>query len=219
MKYIGTLLIALPLLIVSCKKDHDGDQPPAGEDYGCIERIFIKKNEHTINSADVPTVDKLFSDNGINNSNFRYFRHRLVTQQNQSTSYDKYDYIYVDQFAKDLRVFHAVGIFSFKNDILYYAEPNPIDVSELDTISRCTLPRLRKLFLYDLEKYYSRQTNYSDTCFNAEFGFLKIHGSREEGDKFIKAWRVTTKNRPLYPEGYYDGEGNKILFSSGIFAI
>ena len=113
MKYIGTFLIALTLLIVSCKKDHDGDQ-----DAGCIDRIYVNKNDHEIKSADVPTVDKLFADNGLDNSDFRYIRYLHETRQRQYPPYEIWDnkVVRVDQYKNNLPVFYADMIFAFKND-------------------------------------------------------------------------------------------------------
>jgi hypothetical protein len=213
MKYIGTFLFAFTLFIVSCKKDHDGDQ-----DYGCIDRIYVNKNDHEIKSADVPTVDKLLADNGLN-SDFRYTKYLHETRHRQYPPYEAYDYknVRVDQYQNNLRVFLGGMIFSFVNDKLDFVATNPVDVSTLDAEPHLTLPRLRKLFFNDIKGSYSFLARYSDSCFSAEFGYFKkttTIGNNE--NKTVKAWRVTPMNRDV-PVGYYaDDDGERIYFDPGI---
>ena len=188
------------------------------EDYGCIARIFVNVKDHSIKSADIPTVDKLFSDNKIDNSNYRYTGYGHDTFQLAYTPYTKYDekYVRVVQFAKGLQVYGSERTFLFWDGIIKDSVPNPVDVSALDTVPHTTLPRLRELFKEDLKKSYTFMAKYADSCFDAEFCFYKL---REYGkpDKFLKAWRVTARNQPYYPMGLYDDtEGKKIYFSSGI---
>jgi hypothetical protein len=214
MKNIGTCLIALALFMVSCKKDHDGD-----EDSGCIDRIYVNKNDHDIKSADVPAADKLFSDNGIDKSNFRYIRYLHEARQRQYPPYEKWDnkVVRVDQYKNDLRVFNADMIFAFVNDKLDHVATNPVDVSALDAEPHLTLPRLRKLFSDDIKKSYSFLANYSDSCFCAEFGYYKkrtTSGNNE--NKTVKAWRVTPKNRVTLAGYYADDDGALIYFDPGV---
>ncbi|THU36989.1 hypothetical protein FAM09_18710 [Niastella caeni] len=216
MKYLITLLIVLPLFMGSCKKDHEEN----GEDYGCIERIFISPKDHDIKSTDVPIVDKLFSDNGIDNSNFRYARYFQETRNRQYQPFELYNYknVRVDQYKNGLRVFNAGMIFAFVNDKQDFVATNPVDVSGLDTVAHLTLPRLRKLFSDELKRSYAFHSQYADFCFEAEFGYYKKSiaiGNNE--NKTVKAWRVTIKGHRDVPAGYYaDENGKLIFFDSGI---
>ncbi|OQP65790.1 hypothetical protein A3860_14425 [Niastella vici] len=222
MKYLLSLLIATLLVIASCKKDHD-DGIPAGEDYGCIDQMFIKTKDHTINSADVPTVDKLFSANRIDNSKFRYYQYKRdsVAIGPPYTIVDR-KLIWVEQFDRDRRVFNGDQIFQFYNDTFnsvgwHTIGYNWVNVSNLDTIPRMSLARVRRLFRHDLEKYFPTDSNaqridYSDTCFIAEFGFYKQLADKYYTAKFYKAWRVFKKNSVNdRPAGYYDDETGRQL--------
>ena len=76
MKTALTLVVALSLIFTSCHKD------APTEDNGCIDRIFVNPNDHTIKSADVPIVDNLFASNGIDHSNYRYTRYKHDSAKN-----------------------------------------------------------------------------------------------------------------------------------------
>jgi hypothetical protein len=75
---------------------------------------------------------------------------------------------------------------------------------------------VRRLFRYDLEKYFPSDSNsihidYNDTCFVAEFGFYKKIIDKHQSSRFYKVWRVQKKNSVNGPEGYYDDESGKSL--------
>jgi hypothetical protein len=211
-------------VIASCKKDHDEDEVPAGEDYGCIERIILKTNDHSINSTDVLIVNNLFSKANIDFSQFRYYQYKHDSSNYYYAPYNIRDrkMVWVERGDRGLPVFKAERIYLFWNDTL---EPNPYDVdvsrmvSVMDTFPNSSLARVRRLFRHDLEKYYptdnnSQRIDYSDTCFIAEFGFYKRIVDKHNTHKFNKAWRVFKKNSPAdLPAGYYDDEtGKKLSF-------
>jgi hypothetical protein len=212
MKYIITLLLAFPLILVSCKKN-------AADDNGCIARKSVSPKDHTINSGDIATVDKLFLSNGIDNSNFRYFRYKHDTMQIYYAPFTRYDHklVRVDQFANGLHVFGADMVFNFKNDSISSSGNNSFDVSSLDKTPHLMLSQVRKLFSDDIKQNYTSSANDSDPCFDAEFGYYKkttAIGSNE--NKTVKAWKVTMKNKE-YPVGYYEDEdGKRIYFDNGI---
>jgi len=223
MKDLLSLLIVTLLLVTACKKENDG--VPPGEDYGCMERFFIKTKDHTINSNDVLTIDKVFSGNRINYSNYRYYqyKHDSVTVGPPSTLVDR-KLVWVEQFDRDRRVFNGDQIFEFYNDTFHTVGwqaigYNWVNVANLDTFPGMSLARVRRLFKYDLEKYYPTGSNgqridYSDTCFIAEFGFYKRLEDKHRTAKFYKAWRVFKKNSANdRPAGYYDDEtGRQLTF-------
>jgi hypothetical protein len=216
MKYPLSSLIVTLLVIVSCKKEKvDENKIPDGEDYGCIQQFYIKVKDHSISSADVITLDNLFSKNKIDNSNFRYYQYSHDIIQNDFPPYSKSDtkVIWADQFDRGLRIFKAERGFTFYNDTAYEANKVPDRALSKDTIPGLSLPRVRRLFRYDLERYLPKDSNgnrvdYSDTCFIAEFGFYKYKNNNYQ-TKFYKAWRVQIKNSVNGPIGYYDDESGR----------
>lgn len=224
MKNLLSLLIAILLLLASCKKDHDNGIP-AGDDNGCMEQFFIKTRDHTISSTDVLMIDKLFSGNRIDNSKYRYYQYKRDTVP-VGPPYANVDrkLVWVEQFDRDRRVFNADQIFEFYNDTFHSVGwhiigYNWVNVSNLDTFPKMSLARVRRLFRYDLEKYYptdsnSQRIDYSDTCFIAEFGFYKGIEDKYTTAKFYKAWRVFKKNSVNdRPAGFYDDEtGRQLTF-------
>lgn len=225
MKLPLSLLIATLLVIASCKKDHDENSIPAGEDHGCIERIFsFKTKGHTISSANVMIASNLFSKVNVDNSQFRYYEYKHDTAQYTSPPYTMRDrkMVWVERGNRGLPVFKAERLFVFWDDTLLM--PNPYDfvdvsrfVSGMDTIPNLSLPRVRRLFRHNLEKRYPTDSNaqridYSDTCFVAEFGFYKEILGKNRTLRFYKAWRVFKKNSVNdLPAGYYDDETGKLI--------
>jgi hypothetical protein len=213
MKFRIALLIALPLIASSCKKDSGPEV-----DNGCIERIYKDKNDHVINSANVSIVNKLFADNNIDNSNFRYNLYKHDSIQTQYPPYEKVDHkhVRVSEFAHGLRFIESDVIFNFTKDVLSYTTKKPVDVSKFDVIPRLSLPRLRKMFMEDVERNPPvASANYTDSCLNAEFGFYVIRGGENNADKIVKAWLVTGLNRS-YPRAVYNDDGSRIYYDNGI---
>lgn len=208
MKFCLGLLIAMPLFITACKKDHDDNKFNPNKDYGCIERIYSNKNDHIINSADVADVNKLFADNNIDNSNFRYLQYKVDSLQ---------ACVVVEQYAKGVNIFTANTIFYFTKGILSYDPRTPIDVTRLDSIAHVQLPYLKWMFLNDVREWAKGLSrNYVDSCLYTELGFYQLPGNVNTAGKFVKAWRVTGK--AIYPIGFYnDDDGSRISYSNGIF--
>jgi len=225
MKYLLSLVIATLLVIASCKK-HKDDDIPGGTDDGCIQRIFIKTKDHAISSADAATVDSLFSKAKKDYSNLRYYQYKHDTIQDEYAPYAKHDrkMVWTEQHNRGLTCFNTDWLYVFVDDTYNPAGSfDNIDVSfmvsSMDTIPISSLPRVRKLFRHDLEKYFpsdssSNRIDYSDTCFVAEFGFYKDIINKHKDLKFYKAWRVFKKNsRNDRPVGYYDdATGKQISF-------
>jgi hypothetical protein len=224
MKLCLALLMALPLFITACKKDHEDNTIvwPTGVDSGCIERIFVHSNDHAIKAADIATVDNLFARNGFDPTNFRYISYLHGTYQATATPNVKHDehIVWFDQYVKGVRYFRTEGGIVFWDDTVSRKLFKPVEVPALDTIPAMSLPRLRALFRYHLKTSYRFENSYGDSCFNAEFGFYKKYNySATPGpDSTFKAWRVTVKNRPIAPAAYYnDGNEALIYFDDGTF--
>lgn len=209
MKFCLGLLIAVLLLITACKKDHDDDNKvPPVEETGCIERIYSNKNDHIINSADVAAVNKLFADNNIDYSNFRYERYTNDSIRAQ---------VRVEKYANGLHIFNGSTIYYFTKGILDYNTGMPIDVTGSDTISHAQLQYLKWMFLNDMQKDKMRvYGNYVDSCVNAELGLWQLPGDGNTSGKAVKAWLV--KGKVFYPLGVYkDEDGSQITYTNGIY--
>lgn len=216
MKFPIALLISLALSASSCKKDSGPDV-----DNGCIERIYIDKNDHVINSADVSIVNKLFADNNLDNSRFRYTKYRQDSLQTQFPPYEKVEYkqVRVDEYVKGLRVMDSDVTFIFTKDVFSYTSGSFYNMSVNDVIPQLSLPRLRKLFLDDEKnvRLYPGD-NYVDTCLRAEFGLYEIRGSGNSLSRLVKAWLVTGQNNS-YPRAVYKDDGIRIYYDNGIRKI
>jgi len=222
MKYLLSLVIATLLVITSCRKHHDD------VDFGCIERTYFKAKEHTISSADVSTADKLFSKTTIDNSKLKYYRLEHDTLQDDYAPYTKHDrkIVWTLQYERGITIFNQPRVFVFLDDTLSVRNSTKTDVSAMlsgmDTIPHSSLPRVRKLFRNYLETFFpmdnnSKRIDYTDTCFKAEFGWLKqIVGARGQGTEWCPVWRVFKKNSANNgPEAYsyfHDRTGEKLAF-------
>src|SRR6185503_15105833 len=99
------------LTAVACTKSST-DIP---EDNGCIERITVPVTAHSINSSDIPTINSLFNNNGIDNSKFRYYQYVHDTFQTLYPPYTAYDehMVRADQYTNGLRIFSSGLLYVF----------------------------------------------------------------------------------------------------------
>jgi hypothetical protein len=192
-------------------------------DNGCIERIVIPVTAHSINSLDVPTVNKLFTINGIDNSKFRYYRYIHDTLQTLYPSYTKYDQktIRVDQYTNDVRIFTGDLVYNFLNNNFNYRGGNLTSGTSSDTVPQSTLGQIRKLFLDHIEQFDHAANKFKDGCFKAEFGYYNLKaGISYAQEVLVKAWRITPKNSVFpseYPVAFYqDNDGTLISYDNGI---
>lgn len=206
-------------IFTSCSNSID-DLP---EDNGCVERVVVPVSAHSINAADVPTINNLFSKNGIDNSNLRYFRYRHDTLQTQYPPYAQYDQklVSVDQYVNGVRVFLAGRNFLFLSDNLNFQSSNPTNGTSLNTTPKLNVQQLRKLFLDNIEQFDHEATKYKDSCFKCEFGYYNLNaGISNAPETLVKAWRVTPKNSIApseYPLAFYkDDNGELIYYDNGI---
>lgn len=216
MKYAFSIISACLVIVAACRKS--GHSSPLPEDRGCVERVVIPVSAHSINAADVPVINNLFSKNGIDNSRFRYYRHIHDTLKTQYPPFRWYDMhvVRLDQYTNGLPVFYGEMIFHFLDDSLSYLSDNVTKGTSLDTIPRLNLFQLRKLFLHTVERFDHNSDQYRDVCIKCEFGYYDQNVSKYgEPEQLVKAWRVTPKNSE-YPFAYFTDEGVFISYDNGI---
>lgn len=215
------LLITLFILtVLSCKK--------SGQDDACIERLIIPVTAHIVDNADLPTINRLFVINGVDNSHYRYYRYSQDSVQTFFPPFAKFDQkiVRVDQYTKGLRILNGQLVFSFKNDILDMTVFNInggqfTTSTNLNTVPQLNLGTIRKLFLESAGKFENKLEEYSNTCLNAEFGYYNINaGTGNSTVVLIKAWKVTPADRSFpsdYPQAVYrDDNGALIYYDNGI---
>jgi hypothetical protein len=195
---------ALLLLFAACKKDESPSD-------GCIERFTITVTDHSINSADVATVDNLFKSNNIDNSRFRYYRYEdKITQ----TAYPPYSFdqktVRVDQFLNNIRLFNGDMVFNFKNDAFIFQGGNLVSETSLDVSPQLQLQQLRQKYLSDVQKNEHLGDGYKDSCISAEFGYYNLRIPSDTQNSLTKAWKVSLKSGG-YPIVYYNDNDGKLL--------
>lgn len=167
------------------------------EDKGCIERITIPLTAHSISTSDVPTVNNLFSSNGIDNSKFRYYWYIHDTLQTLYPPYTKKDQktVSVYQYTNDVQIFTGDLEYNFLNNNFNYRGGNLTNGTSLDTVPKLTLGQIRKLFLGNIEQFDHAGDKFRDTCFKVEFGYFNLNaGISYAQEALVKAWRVSPKN-------------------------
>lgn len=215
MKNTFTLLTACLVICAACGKSGDRFT----KDNGCVEQVTVPAPAHSINPAMVPTINNLFSKNGIDNSRFRYYRVTHDTLQTQYPPFTKYDryVIRVDQYTNGVRIFYGEMIFHFLNDSLSYQSDNLTKGTTLDTVPKLSIRQLRKLFLDDLQRFDNARNKYNGVCFKCEFGYYNLNiGKHNAPEQLVKAWRVTPKDHE-YPVAFYkDDNRGLIRYDNGI---
>ncbi len=218
-KYILTLTFTI-LILYSCKKE---SAIQLQEDNGCIEKIIIPLTGHSINGADIPVANTLFTNNNIDNSKYRYYQYLHDSVQTYFPPYSKFDskVVKVDEYTNGLRIFTGQLVFEFKNELFNFKAGLPTNGTTLNTTTNLTLGQLRKLFIDNIEQFDNKGNQYKDSCFKAEFGYFNLNaGISYSTENLIKAWRVTLKNSlspSEYPIAYYqDNDGKLIYYDNGI---
>jgi hypothetical protein len=196
---------------------------PLQEDNGCIEKIVVPVNAHTIGAADIPIVNELFAKNGIDNSKYRYYQYSHDSIQTLFPPYTKFDskVVRVDQYANGLRIFFSDMVLNFKNEDINYIGGHLSKGTTLNTSCRLTLGQLRKLFNDAAEHDGYKADQYKEACLKAEFGYLDLNaGKPAYTENLIKAWRITPKDSEYpseYPVAYFqDDDGKLISYDNGI---
>ena len=213
-------ILLFSLILLSCKKI-ENVQPQLLEDNGCIERIIIPVNTHTIKEVEITTANNLFLKNNIDNSRFRYYKYSNDSLQTQFPPYVKinFKFVRVIEYTNELRILNSDLIFSFKNEVFNSLSGTQTKGTNLDMKPKLTLGQLRQLFLESAKIFYGRPIIYKDSCLEAEFGYYDIDAD-SKSKNLIKAWKVTSKNLNNffeYPVAYYqDNDGKLIYYDDGI---
>jgi len=221
MKNVLWTAIICILALNACSKHHnDNNDIILPEDHGCIERIYIPVTAHSVSSADVITINTLFKDNQIANSNLRYYRYFYDSLQTYYPPYAKrYEQIVkVSQYVNGLGIFMRDLSYNFLDHKLGARAGKLTKGTSLDTLHQLTLPQLRGLFLASLEQFDKAADKFKDSCFKAEFGYYNL-GKGNDPEMLVKAWRVTPLNSVFpseYPEAYYEDNGRLITYTNGI---
>ena len=216
---IQLCIAAVSILITFACSKSNTDLP---EDNGCIERVTVPVTAHSIDNSDIAKVNNLFTNNGIDNSKFRYFQYVHDTFHTLYPPYTSYDeqMIRVDQYTNGLRIFSSDLLYLFWDGSLHYRGGNITNGTSLNTSPKLTLGQIRKLFLDDIEKFDHTGARFNDSCFRAEFGYYNLNtGTNNSQEVLVKVWHVTPKIHS-YPEAYYmDSDGKLIYYFNGIMTF
>ena len=193
------------------------------EDNGCIERKFLRVDQHSVSIPDIATINDLFISNNIDINKYRYYKYVDDSVQTYFPPFVKFDSksVRVDQYANGLRIFNAGRIFLFKNNVFDHVGGDPTNGTSLNTDPALNIAQVRKLFIDAIEQYDHKGSQYKDTCLSAEFGYYNLNaGTGNSTEILIKAWRVTRKNSSYpseYPVAYFrDDDGKLIYYFNGI---
>jgi hypothetical protein len=105
------------------------------DDNGCIERFTLPVGAHSLSVNDIDTIHGLYSANGINNNNLRYYRYEYSTFQPlypPNVSYDE-KVVRVDQYANGVRIFTGSINYIFLNNLFHYRAGDLTNGTSLDT--------------------------------------------------------------------------------------
>lgn len=211
----------LLFILFSCSKAEI--QGSAKEYDGCIEQVIIPVSAHSVSNPDKVIIDKLFSDNGIDNRHYRYFNYLHDTLQTLYPPFTKKDNktVRVDQYTNGVRIFTGDMVFNFIDNILNFTGGDATKGTSLNTSPQLTLDQLRDFFIRDIEQFDHKGDQFKDTCLKAELGYYNLNaGSGNTKEVLVKAWRVTTKNSvppSEYPVAYYQDDNTKLItYDNGI---
>ncbi|PSL25879.1 hypothetical protein [Chitinophaga ginsengisoli] len=208
------------IMIFSACSKHENNVLP--EDNGCIERIYLPVTAHSVSSADVTTINGLFSNNQIANGNLRYYKYSRDIFQTLYSPYTKYDQqiVEVNQYTNGLRIFVRDLSYSFWDQRFHLRSGEITKGTSLDTLHQLTLPQLRGLFLASVQQFDKAADKFKDVCLKAEFGYYNLNiGVSYAPEVLVKAWRITPLNSVYpseYPIAYYQDNGKLISYDNGI---
>ena len=214
------------MIFYSCQKGNVIISLPIAEDIGCIELKKVLATDHsgyTINNSNIPIINSLFLNNGIDNSKYRYHYFYEDSIQTYYPPYSKNDSksVRVTQFTNGFEIFPDDIVFVFTNNLLSYRNGNETKGTTLRTIPNLTVRQIRTLFLGHIELYDHKGNQYKDSCFCAEFGYFNLNaGTNTSTENLVKSWKITLKNSIYpseYPIAYYqDDDGKLIVYDNGI---
>ena len=212
------VLTVFVLTISSCKKQDTNPSSNLGVDTGCIERVFIPENLHSITSAEKTIVDNLFMTNGLVNQHYRFTRFLHDSFQTYYPPYAIKDNknVRADHYVNGLLILEGDLIFNFINDTLSFVGGDTTSRILLDKIHQLNLGQVRKLFIDDAERFEQLGNHFRDTCLRAEFGYFRQYINSNNDVKIYKGWLI----KPHYYDYPYsvhlDSAGVLIVYDNGI---
>lgn len=208
MKKIYCVLFAL-LVFASCQKND------VQVDNGCISRA--KRQNFKITAADSVAVVNLLIQNNLpyNDLQFEYVRFDTV-KNNGSINVNQY--IFGIQYINGLPILSYDFGYSLKDGVFQEITGKRYNGINLDTHSTQTLPRLRELYLAEVNKNTNNSSTYKDSCVVAEFGYYDLNATTNNSTpNFVKAWSVTPKHA-FFPQVFFrDDNGKTIVYYGGFF--
>jgi hypothetical protein len=197
------------LAFASCQKN---DLPI---DNGCISQI--KRQNFQIISADSVAAVNLLKQNNLpfNDLQFEYIR--VDTAKNNGST-DIFQNIFGIQFINGLPILSYDFGYAFKDGVFQEITGKKYNGVNLDTHSTQTLPRLRELYLTEVNKNTHNLSTYKDSCVVAEFGYYDLNATTNNSTpNFVKAWSVTPKHA-RYPQVFFRNDnGGTIVYYGGLF--
>ena len=203
------------LSLTACRKP---DKEPVLTDNGCMNKLSLPVNAHSIDSSDRALVHNLFASNGIPDSNYRYHLYVHDTFETTYTPFTKYDQktVWVDQYSNGLPVFTNRLVYIFWDDVLYHGTGELAISTSTEVVPKLPLNRLRALFMEDVAQFDAERAYLKDTCLEAEYGYYNVNVDNSKAPVLLDwAWKVTVAGRK-YPMAYYWDYGHRIHYDNGI---
>lgn len=206
------LYIALSALLIfaSCQKNG------VPIDNGCIS--LIKRQNFRITATDSAAAVKLLKQNNIpyndNDLQFEYIRSDTVIINGSTNIFQN---IFAIQYLNGLPVLSYDFGYAFKDGAFQQITGKRYNGVNLDTHSTQILPRLRKLYITEVNKNSNNAVSFKDSCLVATFGYYDLNATNNNSTSaFVKAWRVMPKNSP-YPQAFFrDDNGQTITYYGGV---
>ena len=218
MRTLLFVLTVFVLILSSCKKQDVNPSPNLGIDTGCIERVFIPENQHSITSTENTIVDNLFMTNGLVNQHYRFTRFMHDSFQTYYPPYAIKDNknIRADFYVNGLRLLNVGLVFNFINNTLNFVGGDITSIILLDTIPQLNLGQIRKLFIDDAQRFEQLGSHFKDTCLRAEFGYFRQYINSNNDVKISKGWLIRPHYN-YYPNAVHlDSAGILIGYDNGI---
>ena len=206
MKQLYYLLFVL-IVFSSCQKSG------VAIDNGCISQI--KRQGFGVIPADSNAAVQLLIQNHLptNDLQFEYIRLHDTVTINGNT--DVYQYIFAIEYLNGLPVLSYDFGYTFKNGVFQQVTGARYTAITLNTHPAQTLPRLRKLYMAEVNKNGTSVVNIKDSCLVAQFGYYDLNVNfnvinNDHSANFIKAWRVTPKHS-LYPQALFRDDNGQLI--------
>lgn len=215
MKIALCLVTIAFLLICSCQKHQDAASAVA--DSGCISRSVVKQTDSALPAAQLSGAKALFASNHLSFADLRFIGYATDTQMVTNV----YVHIWADQYFKGLKIFNATLIYHFENGRYYFLSGSALTPIDTDTTPTLKLPTLRTLYLNELDKHHIDSKTYSNTCLDAQLGFMDLNPDSLSSRpvNLTRVWQVTPSGKS-YPYAFFaDQDSRTINFDDGIITF